>query len=160
MPFVKNKKNYFKIFKSTLIVFFIAILLVTIALLTRFAPFDDSEEINSMYILTLSIELTNFLQRVDALFILLWTISTFAYISVLLFWIIEISDKLFHFEDKKMLSFPYTNLILGLTIFILNNNLTKLIKHPIFKFISIFISIILGFIILILANLKKKKIRR
>ena len=109
-----------------------------------------------MYLLTRTIELSNFLQRVDALFILLWIISNFVYISILLFWIIEIFGNLFTFENKKMLSLQLTSIILGAVILIYNNQLTQLIKTDFYKYISVVIIFVIGFLILCLANLKKK----
>lgn len=156
MPFLRNKQTYFKIIKHSFFIAFIILLLIIISLLTNFPTFDNSEEINSMYLLTRTIELSNFLQRVDALFILLWIISNFVYISILLFWIIEIFGNLFTFENKKMLSLPLTSIILGAVILIYNNQLTQLIKTDFYKYISVVIIFVIGFLILCLANLKKK----
>lgn len=156
MPFLRNKQKYFQIIKHSFFITFIILLLIIISLLTKFPSFDNSEEINSMYLLTRSIELTDFLQRVDALFVLLWIISNFSYISILLFWIIEILGNLLNFENKKMLSFPLTSIILGLVIFIYNNQYTQFIKTDLYKYISIIIIFGIGFFILCFANLKKK----
>lgn len=156
MPFLRNKQKYFKIIKHSFFITFIILLLIIISLLSKFPNFDNSEEINSMYLLTRSIELTDFLQRVDALFILLWIISNFVYISILLFWIIEIFGNLFNFENKKMLSFPLVSIIFGLVIFIYNNQFTQFIKTDLYKYISIFIIFGIGLLILCFANLKKK----
>lgn len=156
MPFLRNKQKYFKIIKHSFFITFIILLLIIISLLSNFPSFDNSEEINSMYLLTRSIELSEFLQRVDALFVLLWIISNFVYISILLFWIIEIFGNLFNFENKKMLSFPLSSIILGLIIYIYNNQLTQFIKTDIYKYISIILIFGIGFLILCFANLKKK----
>lgn len=156
MPFLRNKQKYFKIIKHSFFITFIILLLIIISLLSKFPSFDNSEEINSMYLLTRSIELTDFLQRVDALFVLLWIISNFVYISILLFWIIEIFGNLFNFENKKMLSLPITSIILGLVVFIYSNQFTQFIKTDLYKYISIIIIFGIGFLILCFANLKKK----
>ena len=156
MPFLRNKKKYFNIIKHSFFISFIILLLIVISILSKFPNFDNSEEINSMYLLTRSITLTDFLQRVDALFVLLWIISNFVYISILLFWIIEIFGNLFNFENKKMLSFPLSSIILGLVIFIYSNQFTQFVKTDIYKYISIIIIFGIGFLILCFANIKKK----
>lgn len=156
MPFLRNKQNYSKIVKKSFLISIILIILIVISMLSKFPSFDNSEEINSMYLLTRSIELTEFLQRVDALFILLWIISNLIYVSILLFWIIEIFGKLFNFENKKMLSFPLSCIILGLVVFIFNNQFTEFIKTDIYKYISIGIIFGIGFLVLSFANIKKR----
>lgn len=156
MPFLRNKSNYFKIIKHSFFISIIVLALIIVALLTRFPTFDTSEEVNSVYMLTRSIELTDFLQRVDAIFVLLWVISTLTYVSILLFWILEILGKIFNLEDKKILSFPISSLILGITIFIFNNQFTEFSKTNIYKYISIVVIFGIGFIILVGANIKKK----
>lgn len=156
MPFLRNKQKYFKIIKHSFFISFIILLLIIISMLSNFPSFDNSEEINSMYLLTRSIELTDFLQRVDALFILLWIISNFVYISILLFWTLEIFGNLFNFENKKILSFPLSCIVLGLVIFIYNNLLTEFIKTDIYKYLFITIIFGISFLILCFANIKKK----
>lgn len=156
-PFLINKKDHFKIIKYTLLISFILIGLLIIAILTRFSGFGNSETINSVYMLTRSISLSDFLQRVDALFILLWIISLYIYLSILLFWTIHIFGKLFNIKNKKSLSYSFSFLILGLTILFFNTNFLDITKTNTYKFICISIIFGIGFIILCIANIKKKK---
>ena len=96
------------------------------------------------------------MQRVDALFILLWVVCVFTYTSIMLFWILQISKKLFNIKNEKMLSFPFSFICLGISLFLFNSDYFGVIKPDLYKYILIFMIFGLGFIILISANIKKK----
>ena len=156
MPLLKKKSDFSKITKYSLIISFIILLLTIISLLSKFPLLNKSEEINTLYLLTRSVEIGDFLQRVDALFILLWVICIFTYISIILFWILQINKKLFNIQNEKILSFPFSFICLGISLFLFNSDYFGILKTDLYKYILIFIIFGLGFIILLLANLKKR----
>ena len=156
MPLLKKKNDFSKITKYTLIIGFIILFLTIISLLTKFPLLNTGEEINTLYLLTRSVEISDFLQRVDALFILLWVICVFTYTSIVLFWILQISKKLFNIQNEKMLSFPFSFICLGISLFLFNSNYFGILKPDLYKYIFISIIFGLGFIVLLFANLKKK----
>lgn len=156
MPLLKKKNDYSKITKYSLIIAFILLLLTIICLLTRFPLLNSSEEINTLYLLTRSVEIGDFLQRVDAIFILLWVVCIFTYTSAIMFWILQINGKLFKLENNKILSIPFSFICLGLGLFLFNSDYFGIIKTDIYKYIFIFMIFGLGFLILLFANLKKK----
>lgn len=156
IPLLKKKSDFSKVSKYTLIISFIILLLTIISLLTKFPLLNKGEEINTLYLLTRSVEIGDFLQRVDALFILLWVICVFTYTSIMLFWILQISKKLFNIQNEKMLSFPFSFICLGISLFLFNSDYFGVIKPDLYKYILIFMIFGLGFIILISANIKKK----
>jgi len=75
-----------------------------------------NEPRNSLYLLSRKIELGNFLQRVDAIFILLWIISIFSYLSFVLFLINRTFKKILTVSNEKMLSFANCSILFGLAI--------------------------------------------
>ena len=154
MPLLKKKNDFPKITKYTLFISFIILLFTIISLLSKFPLHNQSEEINTLYLLTRSVEIGDFLQRVDALFILLWIICIFTYTSIILFLILQINKKLFKLQNEKILSFPYSFISLGLGLFLFNNNYFGIVETNLYKYLLIFMIFGLGFIILLLANIK------
>lgn len=156
MPLLKKKNDYSKITKYSLIITFITLLFTILSLLTKFPLFNKSEEINTLYLLTRSIEIGDFLQRIDAIFIFLWIICVFTYTSVVLFWILKINGNLFRLKNEKILSIPFSFICLGLGLFLFSSNYFGIIKTDLYKYIFIFMIFGLGFLILLFGNIKKK----
>jgi hypothetical protein len=86
--------DFSKTIKSSILISSIILFLILICLLSNFPEFGSSDELNPIYILTRSIELTSFLQRIDAIFVLFSIISSYIYISILLFFLIELFRKI------------------------------------------------------------------
>lgn len=80
--FLKNKKDFKKVALISTFITGLFMLFTITTLLTIFPFITHSEEVLSMYLLTRCIEFGEFLQRTDAVFILLWIISAFSYLSV------------------------------------------------------------------------------
>ena len=121
-----------------------------------FAMSNSTEPLNSLYLLTRKIELGNFLQRLDALFILLWLVSMFCYLSLSIFMINRILQKITNVENSKMLSFSVTSIFFGLCLIPLNIEISRFMENTIYRYLIIILSFIISFLILLFANLKQK----
>ena len=112
--------------------------------------------INFLYLLARKISFGDFLQRIDALFILLWILSIFSYLSIITFVTNNIFKKITHASDSKPFSYFVAMLLLGICLCPVNLAELKILQNNIYKYgvlISIFI---ISFGILIFSNLKFK----
>ena len=157
MPYLNNCKQFKKISITCIIISSIYLLLSVLCLLLVLPYIAVTDETNSIYLLTRTLEFGRFFQRIDALFILLFIMSCLSYLTITLFLILDIFKKITNIKDSKAMSYCFSTLILGLALIPDNISIIRNINYTVLKdFILYFI---FGFstIVLILANIKKKK---
>lgn len=158
-PLLKNQGDFKKICIVSYIISTILLLLTVIPILTIFNTTNGNEPINSLFLLARQIEFGNFVQRVDALFILLWILSIYAYLSFVIFLINRIIKKVTNASDEKMLSFSTCSILFGLSLIPLNISQIHFVENILYRFIIIGFMFGLGIIILILSNIKLRKVK-
>ena len=154
MPLLKETSDFKKITVTSYIISWALLFLTTISILTLFPIKNNSEPLSSIYLLSRKIELGDFLQRLDALFVLLWLISIFCYLSLSIFMINHISKKLLNITNAKMLTFSTVSILFGLCLLPFNVAVSRFLTNTLYKYIIIFLTFLLCFIILIFANIK------
>ncbi len=128
---------------------------VTCLLLSLSFTFHSDESF-SLYVLTRSLEYGRFIQRVDAIFILIWILAIISYINLPISLCVYIFKKLTNISDTSSISYSINLLILALCIIpieyaIFANILGKFVQY---SFLILFFAISIP--ILIFANLKLK----
>ena len=111
-PLLKNSYEFSKITISSFLIAWLLLFITVISLMSAFPVTQDSTAINYLYLLSRKITLGNFIQRIDALFILLWIISIFCYLSFVMFVINIIFKKITNCENKQMFTFFTSPLLL------------------------------------------------
>ena len=104
-PLLKNSYEFSKITVLSFIASWGLLFVTVISLMSSFPMIEDANSINYLYLLSKKITFGNFIQRIDALFILLWIISVFCYLSIVMFIINIISKKITNCENKQMFTF-------------------------------------------------------
>lgn len=125
-------------------------------MLSLFNSNTNVAPINSLFLLARQIELGTFIQRVDALFILLWILSIFSYLSFVVFLINRILKKLTNVSNEKMFTFSTCSLLFGLTLIPFNIAQINFIENNIYRYVILGFMFGIGIIILALANIKNK----
>ena len=120
----------------------------------------NSDESFSLYVLTRNLEYGRFIQRVDAIFILVWIISIISYINIPTSLCIYLFKKLTNISDSSSFNYSLNITILALAILpieyaIFTNIIEKIVSY---SFLILFFAISLP--ILIIANLKLKFINK
>lgn len=158
-PLLKNSYDFSKITKYSFLISWVLLFLTIISLLFVFPMSNDSSNINYLYLLARKISLGDFLQKIDALFILLWILSIFSYLSVITFLINSILKKVTHASDGNMFSYFICSALLGICLYPFNISELKFIQTTIYKY---FVLILFGlsFLILLLSNWKFKNKKR
>lgn len=157
MPYLKDSKKFKKISIISIIISSLFLFFSVLCLLLASPYITITEEPMSIYVLTRSLEFGKFFQRTDALFILLFIMSCLSYLTISLFLILDIFKKITNIQDSKTMSYCFSILILGIALIPNNVAQNETLIFSIFK--NSILYFVFGFstIVLILANVKKKK---
>lgn len=128
-PLLKNSYEFSKVTISSYLVAWILLFIMTISIMNAFPITQDTNAINYLYLLSKKISLGTFIQRIDALFILLWIISIFCYLSIVMFMMNVISKKVTNCENKQMFTFFTIPILLR---FFINTN--KYSNYKVFRY--------------------------
>ena len=155
MPMLKKTEQFSKIAYSATAIYSITTFSTILALLLMFPLSISSGSNVPIYMQIREITLGNFIQRTDALFVIIWFITLLSYLSIIMNFITIIFKKITNIKD----TFPISNCFLAILfgISLLYSNLIQVRTFQ-SKYYRILFLIVLSstFIILILANLKYK----
>ncbi len=142
----------------TSIIFSGLILFLSVTALLLIFPFaTGGEGVLSIYMITRSIQFGKFFQRVDALFILIWVLVFFAYLSVVLAFAIKITNKNTKTPTSNIPAFLICIGIFIVTLIPQNIAQIRFVENVIYKYACLIIVFGMSFIILLLGYLKKNK---
>lgn len=164
LPPLLDKPDKFKRMSVIAITISSIYLLLSVACLLLSLSFTmHSDESFSLYVLTRNLVYCRFIQRVDAIFILVWIIAILSYINIPISLCIYIFKKLTNISDTNSFNYSVNLLILALCIIPVEYAIFVKVLAPIVQnyFFVLFFAVSLP--ILILANLKLiivKKIRK
>lgn len=120
-----------------------------------FIPFTD--EMISVYLIARMIEFGKFFQRIDAIFIFIWILSTISFLSFTSNLVIGIFKKLTSIKNYREMIYSVASLIFSVALIVRNIASIKFLQNMVFKYLIIILVFIISPIILILANLKLKR---
>ena len=156
LPYIKNPKDFKKIGFSSLLIYFVYLLLGIIALLFLIPSITSISNTLSIYILSRRVNFGNFIQRIDSLFILIWVMSIFNYLAITMHFTLESFNKISKVDKKTAISF--FSIILFI-ICLLPQNIADIsfFESTIYKYVSIIFVFFISMFILVYAYFKKKK---
>ena len=157
IPLLKNPDDFKKVALSSIIISAIYIFLSVICLIMMFPFIAFTDEILSIYLLTRLIEFGKFFQRVDAIFILIWILSAFSFLSITIEFANRILKKLLNLKTHKEMAYSICAIIFSLALAFANFSTIKFIQNELLRYFVIALVFIISLIILVLANLKLKK---
>ena len=159
-PFLKGTDSFKKVtIHSTIItalffVFSISTLMLTLPVIV------NTDEMLSIYLLTRIIEFGNFLERLDAIFIFDWLLALLSFLSINIFFCIQIFKKMTHIKDEKVLSSSIGIFIFSGSLLIRNYAQIKFWGNYVYRYGVIILVFIIGLGILIAGNIKYRNQRR
>lgn len=156
-PYLKEPEKMKKIALISIGISAIYLILCVSSLLFMFSFFINTNEITPLYNATRYIEIGTFFQRLESVFLLIWIIAFACYLSITSKFAMSIFKKLTNIETKKPLIDVFGILILGITLIPKNYAISYQFETEIYPYLVLGITFFLGFSILILANLLKKK---
>lgn len=155
MPMLKKTEQFSKIAYSATAIYSITLFLTILALLLMFPTSISSGSNVPIYMQIREITLGNFIQRTDALFVIIWFITLLSYLSILMSFVTIIFKKITNIKDNTSVSNCFLAILFGISL--LYSNIVQVRKFQ-SQYYRILFLIVLGttFLILILANLKYK----
>ena len=154
-PLLKNPFDFSKVTIISFVISWILLLLTIVSLLTVFPVTNNSSNLNFLYSLARKLNLGNFLQRLDAIFIWLWILCIFSYLSVVTFIVNSIFKKITLANNRAMFSYLVAITLLGICLIPVNIAQIKFIQSTVYRYV-ILSSFALSFLILLFANIKFK----
>lgn len=156
-PNLSDNKQAKKVGIASILLSGVFLLLSVTALLLLFPFITGGEGVLSIYMITRSIHFGNFFQRVDALFILIWALTFFSYLSVIIYYILKIAKKNVTSKKNSPIIFIIALAIFIVTLIPQNISQIRFAENVIYKYSSLIVVFVLSFSILILGYLKKRK---
>lgn len=154
-PLLKDQKDFKKI--SIISVCLTGVfLLISVASLLLSLPFVfNTHELSPVYLLVRSFEFSNFLQRPEGIFTLIWTLSIISYVSICIMFSLLILQKLLNLKYPKQLSYCLSSLVFVLAIFPANMAQLYFMEASVYQYYTLSLTFVLSFLVLILAYYKK-----
>ncbi len=157
-PMLKEPQKFKKIAIISVISTGLFILLCVGTLLFMFSFFITADEIMPLFSAARYIEFGSFFQRFESIFLLIWIISFCCFLSITCKFSAHIFNKMFNLSDIKPILNIIVLLIFGLSLLPQNYAIANFLETNIYRYLRIAVGFILGITILILANLKKRKV--
>ena len=153
-PFIKEIGDFKKITIISLVISSIYLFLSVFCLLLLFSFITMNDQLFSLYLSTRLLAFGTFLQRLDAIFILIWILNNFCFCSFGFFYIINIIKKLIKIKNQKQLLYPISALTFSACL--LFNNIADLKRYSeyFYKYFTLPVIFVVSFLILIFANFK------
>lgn len=156
MPFLNNSEDFSKIGFISFIISSLYLFFTVISLLLVFPFSEITEELLSIYLLSRTVSIGTFLERLDAIYVFLWILSTFSYLSILIFFICN--------TFKKMANLKNANGIIGTAMFLVFSSALlikdisgfRFFQFGVFKYFTILL-FVLFILILFIGYLKKRR---
>ena len=155
MPMLQKPEQFGKIAYSSTAIYSIAVFVTILALLLMFPISISSGSNIPLYMQIREITLGNFIQRTDALFVIIWFITLLSYLSIIMNFVTIIFKKITNIKDTSSIGNCFLAILFGFSLLYSNIVQVRTFQS---KYYRILFLILLGatFIILILANLKYK----
>lgn len=156
-PLLKKPSSLKKICITSIVISAIYLLLCVSTVSLLFSAFVDTDELLPMFSAVRYIEYGNFFQRIDSIFILILVICFTSYLCIVVNTCSNILKKIIPIKSNKY--FIYISALLMLIISMVPKNyaISTHLSTVVYKYAFFILVIALSFIILISANIKKKK---
>lgn len=155
-PFLKDRKDFKRISILSIFLCGLYFMLSIIALTMSFAFAFKADESLSLYMLARSITLGHFIERIDAIFIFIWILSFFSFISFNMFLVSAILKKGLKLEESKELIYTLSGIFIGFALIFKNMSITNIFARDFCKKYMVIVVFVVSFIIALLALLKDK----
>ncbi len=158
--FIPNKlKHPEKVQKITLIAIIISAIFLLISsanILFLFGEKFSDTEFFPLYISVRSIEFGTFFERLDAMFLLLCIIGFIPVLSLNAYVVLDIFKNITNISNSKPVVFAYLLTVLGIMMCYKLNSTIFFFETTVAKVLLFIFGLIIPFLILVLANIKKK----
>lgn len=155
MPYLKDYNQFKKLSYTSIILSSFFIFITILGILLVF-PLNVASTSNiPLYMQTRTLTFGKLLQRLDALFILIWDLNILSYLSIVIGFVVSIFKKITNMQSSKTISYTFVAILLGASLIYKNIIETRLLDSDWYKNFTLILVFGMGFLILLLANIKK-----
>ena len=155
-PLLEDDKNFRKIARISTILSVILFFFSIVSFLSLFPFIRNSEEIMALYLATRYIEFGRFFQRLDAIFLLVWTIAVISYLCIAVSLSLNIFKKISNIVDNNGVIYCLSGIIYLISLIPSNLSQLNFIEINIFKYVVFILLFAYCPLVLIFANIKKR----
>lgn len=153
--FLTDPKELKKVSLTAIVWSSICLFISIATVLFIFSYIAPANGIMPLYLASREIEFGRFFQRVDALFILLWTISIVCFLTILVLFATKIFKSLTGVKNKTLIGTIFSGLLFLLCLIPKNIYNIFFLESTIYKYTVILFVFIFNILILLFANLKR-----
>lgn len=156
MPHLKDFNQFSRLSYVSILLSGILLLATVAAILLMFPiPISSGSNI-PIYLQSRSISFGKLFQRIDTFFVLIWNLCILSYCSIIIAFIVFVFRKIADIEAGSHISSTFTAIVFGLSMLYTNVVQARQFDFEGYRILSLSIAWVLGFVILILANIKMK----
>lgn len=156
-PLIEDCKCIKKIGIISLIIYGIYLLLGVIALLFLIPSSTEINNTLSIYILARKVSFGDFIQRIDAMFILIWIMSIFSYLAIVLHFVLVAFKKITSIKHESSMVYCFSAFLFIIALLPRNISDTTYFETNFYKYASIILVFFVGSVILFWGYIKKKR---
>lgn len=156
LPSLANKDNFKKIGLISISIIGILLFLFIGTLLLAFPFVLSVETIEPIYLLVVNTQFSEFLQRPEALFVLIFILFFMSYLNIVVLYGVKILKKITKISKPKTFALPLSTLIFILTFIPVGMTEVRFLENTVYKYLTLSITFVICIFILILANIKFK----
>jgi len=149
-------KRLKKIGIISIIIYFAYLMMGIIALLFLIPSITNINNTLSIYILARRVSFGEFIQRIDAIFILIWVMSIFSYLAVIMYCILNAFKKVTMIKNNTAMVFCFSAFMYIISMMPANISDQNYFENTFYKYMSIIFVFFITFGILIAGFIKKK----
>ena len=159
-PLLKKPENFKKVSIGACILFAIYLILTVSIILFMFSYFINTDEILPLYVVARYIEIGTFFVRLESIFLLIWMIIFACYLSIVVRFCMLIFKKITNIKQIKALSYPFAILVLSISLIPSTYASAKQYEATVYPYIILGLDYFFCILLLIFANLKRRKERK
>ena len=156
-PLLKDQKSLKTVAFSSVGICSTYLILTVSIILFMFSFFLKNDQIMPLYTAATYIEFGSFFQRQESLFLLIWMVAFACQISIVGNFSTHIFKKISNIRNPKIMVYPFAGIMVAVSLLPENYAVSKFYETNIYPATAIGVVFILGLLILILANIKKRK---
>ena len=154
-PLLSNMSNYKKVGLTGIFIYTVFLLLSVSALLFSFPQISDTTSPISLYLLARQISLGEYIQSIDAFFLLIWIPFLLCYLSINIHFSLNAFKQITNIEHPSAMVYSFCAIIFAIGVLPKNMAEVNFLNNIFFKYISIGFIFVVPLIILCLACIKK-----
>lgn len=155
MSMLKDYKQFKKLSVISVLISGLFIFLTVASVLLAFPSNIAAGSNIPVYLQTREITLGKFIQRSDALFVLIWILAILSYLSVVTGFTLRIFKKITNIQNSSAMCYSFVAVLYGISLLYSNVLQIKNISSGLYKYSFIILVLGICFTILIFANIKK-----